>query len=61
MYVSFYVESTNVAPGPAIVLILAVTFAIVYVITGVTSRRRLQVLESTDEHTDLAPGSIGFD
>jgi manganese/iron transport system permease protein/iron/zinc/copper transport system permease protein len=61
MYVSFYVESTNVAPGPAIVLILAVTFAIVYVITGVTSRRRLQVLEGTDEHTDLAPGSIGFD
>ncbi|MEP7059477.1 MAG: metal ABC transporter permease [Actinomycetota bacterium] len=61
MYVSFYVESTSVAPGPAIVLILAVVFAVVYVVTGFSSRRRLQVLEGADGHAAHVPGAIELD
>ncbi|MEA2580791.1 MAG: manganese/iron transport system permease protein [Actinomycetota bacterium] len=58
MYVSFHL---NVPPSSAIVLILAGVFAAVYVVTGVTSRRRLQVLGGLDGHTDLAPGAVDFD
>ena len=58
MYVSFHL---NVPPGSAIVLILAGLFAAVYVVTGLTARRRLQVLGGIDGHTDLAPGTVEFD
>ena len=58
MLVSFHV---NVPPGAAIVLILAGAFAAVYLITGLTARRHLQVLGGLDGHTDLAPGAVEFD
>jgi manganese/iron transport system permease protein len=55
MFVSFHV---NVPPGAAIVLFLAGVFAVVYIVTGVTARRRLQVLSGLDGHTDLGPGAV---
>ena len=58
MYVSFY---QNVSPGPAIVLILAAVFAVVYVVTGITSRRRLQVLDGLQEHGETAARTVEFD
>jgi len=58
MYVSYYVD---VPPGAAIVLILATVFALAYVVTGLRSKLRLQVLSGLDGHTDLAPGAVEFD
>ena len=58
MYVSFHL---NVPPGSATVLILAGVFAVVYVVTGFTARRRLQDLDGLGGHTDLTPGAIGSD
>jgi manganese/iron transport system permease protein/iron/zinc/copper transport system permease protein len=58
MYTSYYV---NVPPSAAIVLILAGVFVIVYVVTGLTARRRLQVLGGIDRHTDVAGASIEVD
>ena len=58
MYVSYW---ENVSPGPAIVLILAAVFAVAYVVTGITSRRRLQVLDGLEGHTDAPVGGVEFD
>lgn len=58
MYVSFYVD---VPPGAAIVLILAGVFALVYLVTGLRSKPRLEVLGGMDGHTDLAPGGVELD
>lgn len=58
MYVSYW---ENVAPGPAIVLILAAVFAVVYVVTGITSRRRLQVLDGLEGHADAEVGGVELD
>jgi manganese/iron transport system permease protein/iron/zinc/copper transport system permease protein len=41
MYVSFHV---NVASGATIVLVAATLFTVVFAVTGIASRRRLQVL-----------------
>jgi ABC-type Mn2+/Zn2+ transport system permease subunit len=53
MYVSFYV---GIASGATIVLVAASAFVIVFVATGLISRRRLHALPSLDEASD-APGS----
>jgi ABC-type Mn2+/Zn2+ transport system permease subunit len=53
MYVSFYV---GIASGATIVLVAASAFVIVFVATGLISRRRLHALSSPDEASD-APGS----
>ena len=58
MYVSYYVD---VPPGAAIVLMLAGVFAILYVVTAVTARRRLQALGTLDAHTDVAGPTVGAD
>ncbi len=50
MYVSYY---WNPPPGAAIVLILAGVFALVYLGTAITGRRRLRVLDA-ESHTDVA-------
>jgi ABC-type Mn2+/Zn2+ transport system permease subunit len=50
MYVSYY---WNPPPGAAIVLILAAVFALVYLGTAITGRRRLRVLD-TEANTDVA-------
>ena len=53
MYVSFYV---GIASGATIVLVAAAAFVIVFVATGLISRRRLHALSSLDQASD-APGS----
>jgi manganese/iron transport system permease protein/iron/zinc/copper transport system permease protein len=58
IYVSYYVD---VPPGAAIVLMLAAVFAIVYAVTAVLSRRRLQILGTSGEHTDLAGPAVELD
>ena len=56
MYVSYHL---NIPPGSAIVLFLAGVFAVVYVVTGLTARRRLLVLGGLDEHAELGSGAVG--
>ena len=58
MYVSYYVD---VPPGAAIVLMLAAVFAVLFVVTSFTARRRLQALGSIEEHTDVAGPAVGFE
>ena len=58
MYVSYYVD---VPPGAAIVLMLAAVFAVLFVVTSFTARRRLQALGSIEEHTDVAGPPVGFE
>lgn len=49
MYVSFYVD---IASGATIVLVAAGIFVVVFAATAILSRRRLQVLDSIEHHTD---------
>jgi hypothetical protein len=46
MYVSFHV---NVASGATIVLVAATLFTVVFAVTGIASRRRLQVLAPSQD------------
>ncbi|MGH2596097.1 MAG: metal ABC transporter permease [Actinomycetota bacterium] len=49
MYVSFYVD---IASGATIVLVAAALFLVVFVTTGLLSRRRLGLLDTLERHTD---------
>ncbi len=52
MYVSYYVD---IASGAAIVLTMTAVFAVVFIVTGIVSRRRLRLVDDL-EQVDVAGG-----